>query len=226
MNDTNVSTIQGGDSQQVLATLAEGLSDLTPQTRKAAAYVLENPNDVGVSSIREIARAAAVKPNTFVRMARSFGFEGYEDFRATFREEIRKGGANFPDRARWLQDASRKGRHGKLFANMAASAIRNVEQTFASTDAETVKAAADAIVAARHTYVLGVGINHTLARNFAYLADMANNDFVNPERPADFSEAQHVVLATHPLLLLCELQHGVDIVAGDDRRAGNAAYLG
>ena len=36
-----------------------------------------------------------------------------------------------------------------------------------------MKAAADAIVKARRTYVLGVGQNNTNARNFTYLADMA-----------------------------------------------------
>jgi DNA-binding MurR/RpiR family transcriptional regulator len=36
--------------------------------------VLENPNDVGVSSMREIAEPRNVKPNTFVRMARTVGF--------------------------------------------------------------------------------------------------------------------------------------------------------
>ena len=63
--------------------------------------------------------------------------------------------------------------HGGLFASMAATAIENIESTFADTDAASIKAAADAIVDARKTYVLGVGINHTLARSFAYLADMA-----------------------------------------------------
>jgi DNA-binding MurR/RpiR family transcriptional regulator len=66
--------------------------------------VLENPNEVGVSTVREIAEAAKVKPNTVVRMARQVGFEGYEDFRAPFREAIRQGAVSFPDRARWLQD--------------------------------------------------------------------------------------------------------------------------
>ena len=56
---------------------------------------------------------------------------------------------------------------------MAAAAIANIEQTFAATDAERLKAAADAIVGADHVYVLGVGINHALARNFSYLAGMA-----------------------------------------------------
>lgn len=178
MNNTNVPSTSEGTSGLVLEALASQLPTLTPETRKAAAYVLENPNDVGVSSIREIAAAANVKPNTFVRMARTVGFDGYDEFREPFREEIRAGRMTFPDRARWLQSLSKGGKHGGLYADMAASAIENIERTFADTDAERIKAAADAVVEANHTYVLGVGLNHTLARSFAYLADMALQNVV------------------------------------------------
>ncbi len=168
MNGTNVS-----NPAKLLEALAKGLDEFTPETRKAATYVLENPGDVGVSSIREIAEAADVKPNTFMRMARSVGFEGYDEFRAPFREEIRRGTPSFTDRARWLQSLSQSGQLGGLFADMAASAIDNIEATFARIDASRMKAAADAIVAARQTYVLGVGVNNSNALNFAYLADQA-----------------------------------------------------
>ncbi|HIC80987.1 MAG TPA: MurR/RpiR family transcriptional regulator [Kiloniellaceae bacterium] len=173
MNDITIPDHGNALPQDVLQVLATALENLTPETRKAAAYVLENPNDVGVSSIREMADAARVKPNTFVRMARSIGFDGYEDFREPFREEIRSRGVSFPDRARWLQSLSKGGKLAGLYAEMAASTLSNVEQTFAAADDRRLKAAADAIVAARHTYVLGVGVNHTLAHNFAYLANMA-----------------------------------------------------
>ena len=158
---------------EVLERLAAELHDLTPQLRKAAAYVLENPNEVGVSSIRQIADAAEVKPNTLIRMARTFGFDGFEEFRRPFRDEIRQGRDNFPDRARWLQSLSRGGKLSGLYAEIAAASIANIEGLFSGTDAETIKAAADEIVAARTTYVLGVGIANPLARNFAYLAGMA-----------------------------------------------------
>ncbi|MCP5082548.1 MAG: MurR/RpiR family transcriptional regulator [Alphaproteobacteria bacterium] len=173
MNNMIVPSSETPAPHEMLQALGAELANLTPETRKAAAYVLENPNDVGVSSIREIAEAANVKPNTFVRMARTFGFEGYDEFREPFREEIRKGGINFPDRARWLQSLSKGGKLDGLYANMASGAIANIEQTFAATDAARMKAAADAIVSARTAYILGVGINHTLARSFTYLADMA-----------------------------------------------------
>lgn len=167
--------------QQVLRWLSAGLDELPPELRKAAAYLLENPNDIGVSSMREIAAAAEVKPNTLVRMARTVGFRGYDDFREPFRERARQGELSFPDRARWLQSLAKGGELGGLYAQMAAGTIANLERTFAGADASRLKAAADAIVAARHTYVLGVGINHGLARSFTYLAAMAvDNVFAIP----------------------------------------------
>lgn len=163
MNGTNV-------SNTVLERLAEELSDLTPEARKAATYVLENPRDVGVSTVREIAEAAKVKPNTFVRMARQVGFEGYDDFRVPFREAIRSGAADFPDRARWLQDIRKTGDLGILYADMVQSALSNIEDTFANITSDDLKAAGEAIWNSENVFTLGVGVNNSSARNFTYLA--------------------------------------------------------
>lgn len=176
MNGTNVSTA-------VLDRLSAEWDALTPEAQKAARYVLENPNDVGVSTVREIAEAANVKPNTFVRMARQVGFEGYEDFRAPFRDAIRKGAVSFPDRARWLQDIRKSGDLGGLYADMAEAAIRNVEDTFANVDAEAMKVAAEAIWASRQVFTLGVGVNNANARNFTYLASTGMTQFHAIPRP-------------------------------------------
>lgn len=170
MNDTNV-------SYRVLDRLTEEWDALTPEAQKAARYVLENPADVGVSTVREIAVAANVKPNTFVRMARQVGFDGYEDFRAPFREAIRKGSISFPDRARWLQDIRKSGDLGGLYADMVEGTIRNLEDTFAGIDADRLKAAADAIWSSRQVFTLGVGVMNANARNFTYLASTGMTDF-------------------------------------------------
>lgn len=176
MNGTNVSST-------VLERLADEWDALTPEAQKAARYVLENPADVGVSTVREIAQAANVKPNTFVRMARQVGFEGYEDFRSPFREAIRQGAVSFPDRARWLQDVRKSGALGALYAEMAEGAIRNLEETFSAIDADALKAAAEAIWNSRQVFVLGVGVNNANARNFTYLASTGMTDFHAIPRP-------------------------------------------
>ena len=170
MNRTNVSS-------KILERLTEELSDLTPEARKAATYVLENPRDVGVSTVREIAEAARVKPNTVMRMTRQVGFEGYNDFREPFREAIRRGDADFPDRVRWLQDIRKSGELGGLYADMVQGAVRNIEDSFAVISAEQLKIAAEAIWASRNVYTLGVGVNNSNARNFTYLASTGMTQF-------------------------------------------------
>ena len=176
MNETNVSS-------QVLERLTEEWGALTPETQKAARYVLENPRDVGISTVREIAEAAKVKPNTVVRMARQVGFEGYEDFREPFREAIRRGSINFPDRARWLQEIRKSGDLGGLYADLLGAAIRNVEDTFAGISADQLQTAAEAIWASRYVYVLGVGVNNANAHNFTYLASTGMTQFHAIPRP-------------------------------------------
>jgi DNA-binding MurR/RpiR family transcriptional regulator len=176
MNGTNV-------SYSVLKRLIEEWDALTPEAQKAARYVLENPNDVGVSTVREIAQAANVKPNTFVRMARQVGFEGYEDFRTPFRDAIRQGSISFPDRARWLQDIRKSGDLGGLYGDMIEGAIRNLEETFSRIDADALKSAAEVIWSSRQVFTLGVGVNNANARNFTYLASTGMVQFHAIPRP-------------------------------------------
>ena len=176
MNSTNVST-------GVLTRLAKELPELTPEARKAATYVLENPRDVGVSTVREIAEAANVKPNTVVRMARQVGFEGYEDFREPFRDAIRRGAADFPDRVRWLQDIRKSGDLGGLYADMVQATLRNVEDTFAAISSDELKAAAEVIWGSENVYTLGVGVNNSNARNLTYLASTGMTNFHAIPRP-------------------------------------------
>lgn len=177
MNSISVPNESESASSKVLANLLDGFSELTPELRKAASYVLENPNDVGVSSIREIAAAANVKPNTFVRMARTAGFSGYEDFRQPFREEIRRGVVNFPDRARWLQSLGQSDKLGGLYRDMVSAAIGNIEDTFAGIDVHELQSAASAITESRQTFTLGVGVNNSNAKNFTYLASTGMVNF-------------------------------------------------
>ena len=176
MNVTNV-------SNTILERLASELPELTPEAQKAATYVLENPRDVGVSTVREIAEAANVKPNTFVRMARQVGFEGYDDFRVPFREAIRRGAVDFPDRARWLQEVRKSGDLGGLYADMVQEVLNNIEETFAGISADQLKDAANSIWNSRNIFVLGVGVHNSNARNFTYLASTGMVQFHSIPKP-------------------------------------------
>ena len=169
INETNV-PISQLEPGAILSRLTTAYDELSPELKKAAGYVIDNPNDVGVSSIREISDAASVTPNTFVRLAKSIGFEGYEDLRSPFREQLRSGSINFTDRARWLQSLSHEGHLGPLYADMVKAAIDNIEQTFGNISVEALTQAGDDIWNSRQVFTLGVGVHNANASNFTYLA--------------------------------------------------------
>lgn len=170
-HDTNVAP--PSEPTDILAAMSVELGDLSPQVRQAAVYLLDNPGEIAVTSMRGIADAAGVKPNTLVRLARAIGFDGYEELRSPFRQYAAEGTLSFPDRARFLQTISQGGSHNSLLADMAGAAFANVESLFATVDADELKVAADLIDRARRANVLGVGTARTLAENFAYVASMA-----------------------------------------------------
>lgn len=158
---------------ELLERLADEMVDMSPQLQKAAAFVLDHPEDVGFASVRDFAASAGVKPNTLIRMARAAGFEGFEDFREPFRSALQTRVNPFPDRAQWLQQLAAGGRLGSLYAGVASAAFDKIQQMFSSTSVEDFAEVADLIVSSRRTYVIGVGANYALAHNFEYLVRMA-----------------------------------------------------
>ena len=166
------------DSQRLLDAMSEQLPELSPQLKKAAAFVLDHPDTVGFSSVRELADLAGVKPNTLVRMARAVGYDGFDEFREPFRAALRSRANPFPDRAQVLQQHSAGGRLGSLYGDIARATLSNIERMFASITVDELSAIADLIVDSRRTYVIGVGANYALAQNFAYLAGMATEQVV------------------------------------------------
>jgi DNA-binding MurR/RpiR family transcriptional regulator len=169
-------------TDEILDRLADVHAELSPQLRRAAEYVLNNPNEVGVQSMRQLAGAAEITPNTLVRLAKALGFDGYRDFVEPFRVRLIEGGESFPDRARWLQNLSESGSHGHLYSQLAGAGLMNTEQLFSGTTADELKDAADRIVAADTAYILGVGSAYSLAHIFWYVGRMAMDNLIQVPR--------------------------------------------
>jgi DNA-binding MurR/RpiR family transcriptional regulator len=159
--------------EALIALMQAELSSLSPRIRTAARYLLDNPNEIPVSSMRQIAAAADVPPNTLVRLAQALGFEGYEEFRHPFREVMRRGGDTIPDRARSLQHLSRAGSQGELFRQLAETSMSNVATLFSTTSALDLRRAARMIIKARTAYVLGMGSCYSSMHGFYYVGRMA-----------------------------------------------------
>ncbi|MCA1296815.1 MurR/RpiR family transcriptional regulator [Stappia indica] len=74
-----------------------------------ARYLIDHPDDVVISSMREIAARAGVAPATLVRLARSFGFADWSQMRALYTEHLRTVPARYADKARAAVESDKAG---------------------------------------------------------------------------------------------------------------------
>ena len=166
------------DAASILERINNEYEQYSPKLKRAAVYLLDNADEIGLNSMRRVAADAGVAPNTLLRLVRDLGFDDYEQFRTPFRERLRREIDRFPDQARWLQSLARGGRHGQLFSGMAESGLANIENLFANVDADEVHRAAERIDHARRVYVFGVGFSAALAHYFWYIAHMGAANFI------------------------------------------------
>ena len=63
--------------EEVIERLLAEFDELPAQLQLCARYIIDHPHEVGLQSMRTLAGNAEVHPNSFVRLARHFGFDGY-----------------------------------------------------------------------------------------------------------------------------------------------------
>lgn len=158
----------------VLARLTEEFDSLSAQLQRAARFIIDNPREVGVQSMRALAGKAEVHPNTLVRLAQAIGFEGYESMRERFRDfVVADGVGGFRDRADWLRKLAARGGTCEVIGEMAAATAENVDAMWRRRSSKELDPIADAILEAPRVFVLGMGSAYSLAHQFWYVARMA-----------------------------------------------------
>ena len=76
---------------------------LSRQLKKCAAYILDHPSDVATLSMRQVASRAEVPPSTMHRLARTLGFDTYNEFRDIYRNGVSDFSIGYPQKAGELQ---------------------------------------------------------------------------------------------------------------------------
>ncbi len=156
----------------VITRMADGFDALPAQLRKAARWVLDNPADVALLSMREQARRAGVQPATMTRLARAFGLDGYEALRARHAEALRG------RRAGLSVAAERSLATGQGAGAPAAEGLATQARALATLAADPgpLTAAAQRLIGAQRVYCLGLRSAHAVAWHLHYLLELAGHD--------------------------------------------------
>jgi len=160
--------------------LMDSYSTLTPELQKAARFMVENPDEIGLSSMRSVAAKAGVKPATISRLSKALGFTAYDELREPFRSRLRR---NEPEFATRLQAIQRRGADdaGNLFAEFRALEIDNLERTLSDANFSIMSEAAKTMHGSRRVYVLGLRGAYAPAFlfHYAYQLFQDNSQFLD-----------------------------------------------
>ncbi|WP_011579523.1 MULTISPECIES: MurR/RpiR family transcriptional regulator [Chelativorans] len=157
------------DCATFAAEITRSIGTLPGQLEVAARYVLENPGDVALLSMREQARRAGVQPWTMTRLAKRFGLDGYEAVRELHGKALKEQALGFAGRA-GAQMARQREAGGPMLAKEIASAAAC--QIFALGEAgaaHTLFEAAQAMARARRVYCVGLRSSRPVAEHLAYM---------------------------------------------------------
>jgi DNA-binding MurR/RpiR family transcriptional regulator len=146
--------------------LVDAYTELTPELQKAARFMLENPEEIGLNSMRKVAKKAGVKPATVSRLSKALGYKRYEALREPFRERLRKIEPSYASGVEDLQQ--RAADSGNLIKDLRDQEIRNIEQTLSPENFAALDDAAEMLHDSRRIYVLGLRGAHAPAFVFHY----------------------------------------------------------
>jgi len=164
--------------REVLDHLTRAHPSLSPQVRKAAAYVLENPGDVATLSMRKVAAAAQVPPPTLPRLAQALGFETYDSFREIYQRQLQERTVAYSEQADRLQRRQDGDGMTALLSAFKQASLANIEHLFAIIESDVVSEVAETLLAARTVYVAGMQASFAYANYFQYVGYMARPNWV------------------------------------------------
>ncbi len=152
--------------------------ELSPQLRKAAGYLLENPGQVATLSMRKVAAAAEVPPPTLPRLSKSLGFATYEGLREVYRRQFQEQALGYSQQAGRLQEGRSDQDPQTLWSAFRQSSLDSVSALFAALDGEEIAQLADRLLAARRVYVVGMQASAAFASYFHYVGHMAKANWI------------------------------------------------
>jgi DNA-binding MurR/RpiR family transcriptional regulator len=149
--------------------IVKAMEGMPVQLQSAGRYVLENPRDVALLSMREQARRAGLQPATMTRFAKRLGLEGYDAVRELHADAIRTGGLDFAGKATEQVTTQKLKGDRALAAEMAAYLASQVAQLAEAGALDEIAEAAEALHRARRIYCLGLRSCHSIAWHLHYI---------------------------------------------------------
>lgn len=145
---------------------------LSKQLKTIAQYITENRQQMVVVRIRDIADACNVQPSAVVRFAQHFGFSGFSELQAVFRDAYASGTstASYQQRIRAVIDKHpAKMKSHELARSFMDACQSGIAAISAELDPRAFEKAVTLLQNANHIYIMGVRRMFPVASYLGYV---------------------------------------------------------
>jgi DNA-binding MurR/RpiR family transcriptional regulator len=169
MDDTSTD-VQSVD--ELMQRITDAYDSLPRQLKSVATYIEQHRQSVMMDRTSDIATACGVHASAVVRFAQRFGFSGFSDLQAVFRQAYTGAGGSqqsYQQRIRKLIDEKAGDTSGVSVAREFIAASRTgLDELEAGLDDEQFEAAVDMLSQAENIYVIGVRRSFAVASYIVY----------------------------------------------------------
>lgn len=163
---------------------------LSPSFRRVADFLLDNYHEAAFMTATQLADRLEVDPATIVRFAQRLGYPGYPELLTEIRQMVRA------EMQRSLAEVSSEAGSAGLLRSALDHERDNIERMRTQLRDSDVESLTDAILRAKHIYVIGEGPGAYAAGLFAALLKEA--DLPAQMAPATISEATRLIQDATP----------------------------
>ena len=163
---------QASRVEELVRRVADEYDALSKQLKTIAQYVTENRQQMVVVRIRDIAEACRVQPSAVVRFAQHFGFSGFSELQAVFRDAYASSAstASYQQRIRAvISKHPAKMKSAELARSFMDACQSGIAAIGENLDARAFEAAVTLLQDARHIYIMGVRRMFPVASYLGYV---------------------------------------------------------
>ena len=139
---------------------------LSKRLKQVAQYVLDNNNSIVFDTVATIAERADVPPSTLIRFANAFGFDGFNEMKQIFRENLMEETSNYTERlqlSRKLAENEPPETSRDILNIFAQANSQALQKLAAQTSAQQLKQAVDILKNANNIFIIGLKRSFSIA---------------------------------------------------------------
>lgn len=150
----------GITADQLMQRISEEYEGLSKQLKVIAKYIEEHRNTLVLERITDIAHACEVQPSAIVRFAQRFGFSGFSDMQALFRDSFAPAQGNVNNYQKRIRTVIASQNtplsNTELTQSFLSACQQGLDELSQSLDPEAIDAAVELLYKAENIYVVGV----------------------------------------------------------------------